>query len=224
MVREILLVRHPEAQKNLEDRHGGGGTSLTPTGIRQCEGLARYLRPYQSAMRRLEVYGHRVPQVLETLEYLYSALKVETVLDERLRGISLGLLAGLSRAQAAAADPGAAARLEAWRAGNLRVDRLALPGGEDIHHFEERVRAVWSDWMRTPTPAIVAILTRSSLNMLINIATLGNEFDYDRYAPHDTKSASITTIAIEPEGVRLVSLNVTSHLALGEVVGGGAFG
>src|ERR1035437_3084575 len=123
--RSVLLLRHAEALKNIEDRHGGAGTGLTNNGLQDCVRIAAFLREVTQGTTPC-LFGHRVPQVQMTVNSLAGALDLSPIWDERLHGIDLGLLAGLSRDEASQRYPDSARRLDLWREGRLRIDELAL--------------------------------------------------------------------------------------------------
>ena len=210
-VRTILLVRHAEAQKNVEDRHGGPGTPLTPDGVTQCELLARFVRTELGSSGRCLLVGHPVPHVEQTLSLLSNHLGLDSTLDARLKGIDLGPLAGLSRDEATERFPVEAARLEMWRAGKLSIGDLLLPDAEPVEHFEGRVRSALEGWLSAAgMDAVVAVCTRSTLIMLVNLVKLGVDFCYERYAVYDFLPASVTRIDSDGLNRRLAYMNASA--------------
>jgi broad specificity phosphatase PhoE len=209
-MRRLLLIRHAQALKNVEDRHGGGGTALTDIGRSQCDSIIHHLRRVITCdVGSSLLIGHRIPQVCETVQYFQSGLGVPTLWDERLRGIDLGVLSGLSRYEADQRWPDVAARLELWRRGQLKINELNIPGAENIDHFRERVQGALNDWLAMDIANIIAVSTRSALIMLVNLVTLAGSFSYDHYRVYEFPEASITEIAFGKQGPRLTTLAST---------------
>lgn len=213
MTRTLILIRHPEAQKNIEDRHGGGGSLLTEAGLRQCERIAQYLHTEFDLSAGCILVGHRVPHVEETVQRLSSLLEVVPTWDERLCGLNLGVLAGLSRSEAAVRWPEAARRLELWRAGQLTMDKLNIPGGEAVDLFKERTEHLLKDWLGPTSPRlVVAVCTRSTLIMLVNMIELGADFTYARYRSLTFTSGSITRVEASSTELKVTAINMIAHL------------
>ena len=176
--------------KNIQDRHGGDGTALTPEGITQ----ARVMRTRLSQRigdRQTVVGYHDVPQVRETVAIVAGELSWSLTRDERLRGLNLGTLAGLTRSEASISHPDAAARLEKWRAGGISITDLQLPDAEPVAAFESRVRLALDDLIQT-ADVVIAVVTRSTFIMVTNILTLFDSFSYDEYKPYAMANAAIS--------------------------------
>ena len=211
--RVILLVRHAEAQKNLEDRHGGGGTPLTKKGVKQCAAIAQYILDEYAPLERCLLVGHAVPQVKECVEFLSNTLHISLIWDERLRGIDLGVLAGLSREEAAKRWPEAARRLDLWRRGQWRIDRLEIPNAEPINEFRHRVEEMLTEWLKMQdVNLLIVVSTRSTLIMLVNLIRLADKFRYEYYRVYNFAPASITKVVVQGSVPRIVSMNWTDHL------------
>lgn len=178
--RRILLLRHCEAQKNVEDRHGGSGTSLTSKGFFQCSLIAEYLAKEYSTTNKLKLIGHNVPQVKSVVKHLSEKLDITPIWEEGLRGINLGVLAGLSRKEALQQWPEAAQRLELWRKKKMRIDQLNIPEAEPLDKFKSRVESVLKKWLNMRNwILLIAVCTHSTLIMLVNLIKLWGRFSYD---------------------------------------------
>lgn len=209
----ILLIRHPEAKKNIEDRHGGEGSALTKLGIRQCNSIARYIKDNFFRIPKPVLFWHRVLQVEETAKILEKKIKTIPVWDERLKGINLGSISGLSREKAIKKSPEAAERLELWRKGELQISQLNLPNAEPVDQFKERMESLLNDWFSLPdAKLIISICTRSALIMLVNLINLGNSFSYSKYKVYNFDNASITQIDMSGSNTEIVKLNYLKHL------------
>lgn len=210
----IILIRHAEAQKNLEDRHGGLGSHLTERGREQVICLGRYLRPQIERSTSVILVGHQLPQVSETVESLADTLSTVSITwDERLRGLNLGILAGLSRTEALERAPEAAERLELWRSGHLQINALQIPGAEAIDSFQSRLRSVLDEWSHcSEEDTVLAVCTRSTLIMLCNLLIQQTRFNYQDYKAYVFDSASITDAVGSGSGLLLRQMNFTEYL------------
>jgi broad specificity phosphatase PhoE len=191
--RHLYLVRHAEAYKNVEGRLGGRGSDLTAAGTAQAGRVGACLgRREVEEGHRVVVYAHATPQVRQTAAAIVGALGCSSEEDERLRGLCLGRLAGLTREEARAVDPAAVDRLDGWARGQLRVDHLDLPGGEDLARFRERVAGCLDRIRRSSEDACaVVVATTSTLIMLQNLLALGPAFSYGRYRPYSYENGAV---------------------------------
>lgn len=191
--RHLYLIRHTEARKNLEGRQGGQGTDLTPAGKIQASWLGAYLdRQETGEGHRVVVYSHSTPQVRQTADAIARMLGCAMEEDERLRGLCLGRLAGLTLEEGQAIDPAAVSRLDDWARGRLRIDHLNLPGSEDLGEFRQRVTTCLDRIKSSCENACAVIVaTRSTLIMLQNLLTLGAAFSYRHYRAYSYSNGAV---------------------------------
>lgn len=132
MAVRLVLVRHGESEWNAAGiLQGHGGPGLTARGRAQATATARLLAREGPSV--LAIARSDLPRVVETAaptEDLVSVAPV--VVDERLREIDVGSWSGLTRSQAAAADPDGFA---AWARGT----DIAPGGGETFAALRQRV-------------------------------------------------------------------------------------
>jgi probable phosphoglycerate mutase len=134
--------------------------------------------------RAARVWTEPTAHAADSARIVGQGLGVSVSLEPRLRGIDLGVLAGLSREEAARRYPAAAASLEAWRRGEITSKELMVPGKEPVTSFEQRVRSALASMLGGPQQATVFIGTRSTLIMVTNLLELGCGFCYDAYVPY----------------------------------------
>lgn len=128
----LVLVRHGESQWNAAGiLQGHGGPGLTARGRAQAAATARLLAREDADI--VVIARSDLPRVVETAAPTEELLSVApAAVDERLREIDVGSWSGLTRAQAAAADPDA---FRAWTHGG----DVAPGGGETFAALRRRV-------------------------------------------------------------------------------------
>jgi len=168
----LVLIRHAESIKNVERRQGGSGATLSARGLVQCHVVARFLDS-QGFLQDAFVITHQRPQTLRTAECIAGKTSLQVCLDERLRGIDLGVLAGLSKDEARRLHPESARRLSLWDEGKLCITRLNIPGAEDAFSFRQRVLEGY--WAR-----VVPLLR---LGNVICVFTIGSNTTLPRSYP-----------------------------------------
>lgn len=135
----LVLVRHGESEWNAARiLQGHGGPGLTARGVAQAAATARFVADVHA--EAVAIWRSDLARVAETAAPAEGALpRVPVVVDERLRELDLGSWTGLSRHEAAAADPAA---FSAW----TRGDHDAPAGGaETFGELRARVAGVLSD-------------------------------------------------------------------------------
>lgn len=134
----LVLVRHGESQWNADGiLQGHGGPGLTGRGYEQAAATARLLaRDHLGMVALARSDLSRVVETAAPAEERFPSLPVRV--DERLREIDVGSWTGLTRKQAAAADP---ELYDAWVSG-----QDVAPGrGETFGSLRERVVEALSD-------------------------------------------------------------------------------
>lgn len=133
MSTHITLIRHGETDWNAEGRlQGHLQIPLNRRGRAQAEALAAHLQ----GTRFGAVYSSDLLRALQTAWTIVRPSGQEVRADQRLREWDLGVLVGLSRAQAEREQPHAA---------RIRCEHLVnepIPGGESLRQRFERVTGV----------------------------------------------------------------------------------
>lgn len=203
---KLILARHGEALKNVRDEHGGVGTALTERGRRQARVLAEQIVfACGGNTDSICLLAHDMPQVAETARIVSSEIGLgEVAMDERLQGLDLGVIAGLSRADAATEYPEAARRLEDWRHGRLLLNELRLPGAEPVDQFRRRVVAGLGEAVNNAQGTVAMVLTRSVLIMATNLLNLGDQFSYELYRSYEFPPATLCAWHVASDRARLL--------------------
>ncbi|MBY0401961.1 histidine phosphatase family protein, partial [Myxococcota bacterium] len=96
----ICLIRHGETTWNREGRwQGHADPELTVEGLAQARWLAETLAAEQAARPWTRLYSSDLLRARATAERIADALRLELVLDPRLRELDVGRWSGLTRPQ-----------------------------------------------------------------------------------------------------------------------------
>lgn len=213
----LVLVRHGESEWNAAGiLQGHGGPGLTARGHEQAAATARMLagdHPGALLLARSDL-----PRVVETAAPTEERLPVPLRVDKRLREIDVGSWSGLTREQAAAADP---ADYAAWVRG---VD-VAPGGGETFAELRGRVVDALTELVGEAAeqagahePATVLVFTHGGPIRVAVAAGLGLPAGGHRSVkPVGNCAASVLDVPT-PDALRagralLAAYNRTGHLA-----------
>lgn len=161
----LVLVRHAEAIKNTEDRHGGPGTALTAAGVLQVEALRSHLR--SRSLTPTAIISSPVRQARESAEHLSQLTGITHSVSKQLDPLDLGVVGGLSRKELEQTYPDLHALMVRWWEGELEISDLILPGAEDYWTFFNRGRAFIDSV--SPVGVTCVVGTRSILILLISV-------------------------------------------------------
>lgn len=190
----LILVRHAECYKNIRDEHGGGGDALTETGQKELVSLGQDIEriaTHHKVNLDQVLYSPSVIQIAQTAEYLAKYLNTLLIEDKRIKPLDIGVIAGLSRAEALRRFPDASFRLEQWRSGNLEIRDLSLPGAEQFDDLWNRGNTFIEEIERSGKSSLV-VSSRSILILLLNILLGRNPFIDGQYHPWNISCGSIT--------------------------------
>ncbi|MEO0127648.1 MAG: histidine phosphatase family protein [candidate division WOR-3 bacterium] len=165
--RAIALIRHGESIKNIEDRHGGIGASLTAKGREEIAFCINYINQINSKSKCVVYYSNK-PQLRESAEIIANSLSADLIVDSRIRPLYLGVLDGLSREEALNLHPETAILMERWRKGEIEISGLKIPNAENLQQFWNRGMEFIMDITQKDFIHII-VGTRSILTLLISI-------------------------------------------------------
>jgi Histidine phosphatase superfamily (branch 1) len=165
-MKHIVLLRHAEASKNVEHRHGGAGTNLTDTGSSQARAFARLAPRYFPDVEH--VYYVARPQCYETASIITSEQRWPLTRIEGLLPFNLGVLDGLSDEEARQRYPEFARMIEEWRLGLVEISQVRISGATDVDYFFSCGQELLCRLM-TATRSFIVVGTRSVLVLFWNI-------------------------------------------------------
>lgn len=150
MTTTLYLVRHGETAWNVEGRiQGHLDIPLNDIGLAQADAVGRRL----SGETFDAIYSSDLIRAYRTASPVVTNPDRDVVRDQRLRERHLGVLQGLTGAEAAARQPAA------WKAFKTRDPALALEGGESLGAFSRRILDFIEEVLRTHAGGRVLIVT-----------------------------------------------------------------
>ena len=120
-MKNILLIRHPESSKNIQDRFASesGEEPLTLRGQNDVRNLANEVMQFASHLRAYEISVHASPsaRAMGPARFLADQIGGQLFLDANLASIVNAETSGRSFAQLAAEDAALAREMNLYRAG-----------------------------------------------------------------------------------------------------------
>lgn len=100
---KLLMIRHGESEADLLDVHEGRADfSLTERGHRQAEAMAEYVAAHYELSR---IYCSTLKRARQTAQHLSDKTAVPIIFEEKLMEFNNGLIAGMTRSEAAEKYP-----------------------------------------------------------------------------------------------------------------------
>lgn len=165
----LIVCRHCESYKNLSDIHGGAGAELTQAGREDALLLGRTFE--KRGVTR--VVFSPVRQAQDTADLATKVAGVPSSPYGQFRPFGLGVLAGLSRSEAALRFPDSAESMEKWRRGIIKAPELRVQGAELFGPFIERVADGVAELRRHSQDAAAVVGTRSIIMAIVNLLEQG---------------------------------------------------
>ena len=199
----VLLVRHGRSKFNVEGRVQGGGR-LDPVGRAEAASLVSRLRAEPIAA----VYASPTTRTLQTARVIAFDHGLPVHRTKLLADIDFGVYASMLTLEARARDPDLWSR---WRASPHAVH---FPHGESLGDLRRRMREFLEKaWTRWQGHTLLAVTHDSSIRVAACIATGLDDSHHQEWV---AATASITTIEVSAEGLRLVQPYADTRHLLGK--------
>ncbi|MBQ3320718.1 histidine phosphatase family protein, partial [Candidatus Saccharibacteria bacterium] len=176
----FFVVRHAEAQKNIEKMHGGGTQDLTERGIDQ---LKRSIRDLEVVTRKQKahVFYQKEGRSEETAKIISRQIGAEMTMAEQIYGVGLGVIASLNEDELKIQYPEVSRILENWKNNGAKLDDYPdVPGREHMMDFARRIKEGLLRILK-PDTDIIIVGTTSTINMLNHLMSTNGEFVRDKY-------------------------------------------
>jgi probable phosphoglycerate mutase len=203
MTAELILVRHGETVWNAQDRFQGQQDSpLTATGQAHAQAVAAHLAAYAPHA----IYASDLGRTLATAQPLADAIGLPILPEPALRERNLGVLEGLTRAEAEAQIPDVVTRYF-----GREVD-YEVPNGESLRHLHNRALAALEVIAQRHAGQRVAVISHGALLSTVLRHMLG--IPQTRIAPFTIRNGSLTWVRYngQPDSWLVLSLGEVAHL------------
>ena len=199
----LLLIRHGQTDWNIARRfQGHSNVPLNEFGRKQAAALADRL----SAQQIDALYSSDLERAFETAKMIahLSGCKPDLHSDSRLREINFGDWEGLSYNEIKEKYP------EALLARENDVYKNAPPNGETLEQLTMRVQSMLDElYLKHKDQTVIIVAHGGVLQILLCCALKLNPTMYWQF---HLSTASISEIALYPDGAILNMMNDTSHL------------
>jgi broad specificity phosphatase PhoE len=165
----IVLVRHGEARKNLQHRHGEVDPALallTEAGRLQAAQLASQIRA--SAISLTKVLHTPRPQCKETAELIAGSLNLPIQKWDKVPAYNLGILEGLSDREVQEQHPVHGRLIEDYRNGKLELCDVVIPGATDPQQYYSQASNAVAELLRN-SESIIIVASRSVLIAITSV-------------------------------------------------------
>ena len=195
----LLIIRHGESEADLLDVHEGRADfELTGRGHRQADAMAEYVAENYALTR---IYASTLKRAAQTAKHLSDRTGIAITFDPDLMEFNNGLLAGLSREEAAERYP---------EVKDLPIDQ-AVYGQESQLAFRARAEKVLDRVLAENDPeAIVAIVTHGGMTNQLYGAFLHTPVGEDSF--FCTADTGIHIWNITDHGSYIVRANLDEHI------------
>jgi broad specificity phosphatase PhoE len=197
------LVRHGVTAWNAAGRfQGQSDVVLCGEGVAQARAIASRLSA--EAVDRL--YSSDLKRSYDTARIVAAALDAPVVSDPRLREFAFGQWEGLTWAEIVAARP------------HLRdltvtdAQRYRPEGGETFAHVTARVRSFLDEVAREGDDHVVVVTHAGPIHAMLDLLGVFAREDREDAFAYAIAPGSLTRIAMEPDGARLIILSDVEHL------------
>jgi broad specificity phosphatase PhoE len=177
---DLIYLRHAEALKNKSGIHGGSGTELSETGVSQAIATGQRLKS-NTPNTKYMIVGGTSNHVIRTAQCIQQSLNCTMQFFTELDGIDLGVLHGMSEAEAQASHPAAYDMLVSWSTGKLGINDLKIEGMEDPINFKGRIFKKLTEIEAEFEHKVVLVGTRSNLILIENAVCMYPTFNWSKY-------------------------------------------
>lgn len=201
----VILIRHGQSQGNAEGRFGGHtDTPLSPLGRRQAQATAKAL-----ASEKFDaVYASDLPRAIATATPLAQLTGAPLETTEALRERSVGVMEGLTFAEAAAQHP------EQYQALLRRDFDHVLLGGESYRQMLDRAAAKLDEAIDKHKGGRIALFTHTGTICILILHLMG-ALDAPELKPVwiATQNCGLARFDLRADDfVRVLAINDTRHL------------
>lgn len=202
----VILIRHGQSQGNAEGRFGGHtDTPLSALGRRQAEATANALGSEKFAA----IYSSDLPRAIETASPLAKLTGAPLITSEALRERSVGVMEGLTFAEAAEQYP------VQYQALLQRDFDHVLLGGESYRQMLDRAASELDEAIKKHRGGRIAVFSHTGAICILILHLMG-ALDAPELKPVwiGPSNCGLARFDLRSDGfVRVLVINDTRHLA-----------
>ena len=213
-VTRLHLVRHGQSAKNVEGRFGGHSlTTLSELGKHQAQITAKILAREKMSV----IYSSDLPRAVQTAEPLSNLLGIEINKTSAFRERDVGVLEGLTFAEAKEHHP------KDYYALIKRQVNRTITDGESYRDLLKRATATLNEILRTHRGQKIAVFSHTGTICFLSLHLMGAIQPSTKTTPWLlTSNCGVNRFEIRGKNnTRVVALNDTRHLI--EITGNNSF-
>ena len=155
----------------------------------QCYDIVSKIKSVDFNGKKSMVVGNNSLQVIETMDVFASKLNSRITIDDRIRGVYLGVANGVSREELRERYPNDALLLDKWQIKEISIKDLNVTDMENVGEFCGRV----VDFIQScanikNVSTFVVVCTTSVMIMIANFIALGKDFNHESYYHYNVRN------------------------------------
>ena len=208
-VERVILLRHFESIKNINNIHGGSGDVLTVFGREQAMQIHDQLTYFEINHSTTSIFHSNSVQTKESAQLIAGYFGLKTCETSLLSSINLGKLNGISDAVASENFPQEYELMKQWRKRKIEVDSLISIGMESPAVFWNRGIAFLSSLNYFNN---IVICSTSTMILLLHILSGNSYLPGHGYYSIPIKNAQIVSFCFSEGKPRLDSKKTDKEL------------
>lgn len=194
---KLLLIRHATSEKNRDNRIGSSSNDFALTRIGFSDALKLGNILYTNNLIPDALYCSASEAPYQTALAIGRIINQTPVVLSNFHAINLGIISGLSFSEIEDQYPAIWAQMNAYMQNQLHPKFFRIPEAESNLEFENRIRVILMNLLRSSLERICIIAHRSVITIIINICT---------NVPHTADEGHFRFLEIPPLSLSLVSI------------------
>ncbi len=167
---KLFLIRHGEAIKNVQNRHGqfANDLGLTEQGILDCKAIAVEIKKLFPVIHK--IYTSEAKPAVETAGILSQSLNTKVIVLNNFKSLHYGIVCGLSTEEVRNLFPDISRQIELYNTNKLHPKDFTIPEMESLSSFENRINGQLNHILEIETDEsiVIIIVHASTFNLLLN--------------------------------------------------------
>ena len=171
MNKNVLLIRHGESTKNIQDLFGDENSNfqLTEKGKLDSTELANFIKETAVQLNQgFVIFTSPDSRSMMTAEIVCEILGCNFIIKETLLPIKAGKLSGISENEASKLYPELMRLKTSFRKGELNGYEISYPDGENVSEFQDRIIADFLNILSHPKELIFILSHQSVITAILS--------------------------------------------------------